>query len=34
VLLITPRGTARRTLADAMSLLSPWRSADAVVVPA
>jgi capsular polysaccharide biosynthesis protein len=34
VLLVTPRGTARRTLADAVSLLSPWRSADAVVVPA
>jgi capsular polysaccharide biosynthesis protein len=32
VLLVVPRGTARRTLADAMTLLSAWRSADAVVV--
>lgn len=33
VLLVTPRGTARRTLSDAMSLMAPWRPADAVVFP-
>lgn len=33
VLLVAPGGTARRTLSDAMSLLKPWRPADAIVVP-
>jgi capsular polysaccharide biosynthesis protein len=33
VLVVTPRGTARRTLSDAMSLLAPWRPADAIVFP-
>jgi len=32
VLLVVPRGTSRRTLSDAVTLLAPWRPADAVVV--
>jgi hypothetical protein len=32
VLLVVPRGTTRRALADAVSLLAPWQAADAVVV--
>lgn len=32
VLLVVPRGTTRRALGDAMTLLGSWRSADAVVV--
>jgi capsular polysaccharide biosynthesis protein len=32
VLLVVPRGTARRTLGDAVTLLSTWRPADAVIV--
>jgi|1186.fasta_scaffold33606_2 capsular polysaccharide biosynthesis protein len=34
VVLVAPRGTPRRALTDAVALLSTWRSADAVVVPA
>jgi hypothetical protein len=32
VLLVVPRGTARRAVSDAVTLLSSWRPADAVVV--
>lgn len=32
VLLVVPRGTPRRVLGDAVTLLSTWRPADAVVV--
>ena len=34
VVLVAPRGTARRALADAATLLAPWQAVDAVVVPA
>lgn len=33
VVLVAPRGTARRALADAATLLAPWQAVDAVVVP-
>jgi capsular polysaccharide biosynthesis protein len=34
VVLLAPQGTPRRTLVDAVALMSTWRPVDAVVVPA